>query len=50
MIQSGGILRELLVALPYAAFKEGTQQLIKRAPELTKYATKYIANKGLNRL
>ena len=50
MIQSGGILGELLVALPYTAFKAETQQLIKRAPELTKYATKYIVNKELDRL
>ena len=46
MIQSGGILGELLVALPYAIFKAVTEQLIKIAPKLTKYATKYIANKG----
>ena len=32
MIQSGGILGELLVALPHAAVKAGAQQLIKRAP------------------
>ena len=50
MIQSGGFYGELLVALPYAAFKEETQQLIKIALELTKYATKYIVNKGLDRL
>ena len=36
MIQSGGILGELLVALPYAALKARTQKLIKTAPELTK--------------
>ena len=41
MIQSGGILGELLVALPYATIKAGTQELIKRAPELTKQATKW---------
>ena len=29
MIQPGGILGELLVALSYTAFKAGTQQLIK---------------------
>ena len=50
MINSGGILGELLVALPYTAFKAGMQQIIKTAPELTKYATKYIVYKGLDRL
>ena len=30
MIQSGEILCELLVVLPYAAVKAGTQQLIKK--------------------
>ena len=44
MIQSGGILGELLVALPHAAVKAGAQQLIKRAPELSKYATKPVVN------
>ena len=34
MIQSGGILGELLVALQYAAINAGTQELIKTAPEL----------------
>ena len=50
MINSGGILGELLVALPYTAFKAGMQQIIKTVPELTKYATKYIVHKGLDRL
>ena len=50
MIQSGEILGELLLALPYAAIKAGTQELIKRAPELTRNATRYFVNKGINRL
>ena len=50
MIKSGGILGELLVALPYAAIKAGTQELIKRAPELTRYATRYFVNKEINRI
>ena len=39
MMQSGGILGDLLVPLQYAAIKGGTQELIKTAPELTKHAT-----------
>ena len=50
MIQSGGILGELLVALPYAALKARTQKLIKTAPELTKDTTRYFVNKEINRL
>ena len=53
------ILGELLVALPYTAFKAGTQELIKSSPELTKEAARseltkevarYFVNKGINRL
>ena len=50
MIQSGGILGEVLIALPYATIEAGTQELIKRALELTRDATRYFANKGMNRL
>ena len=50
MIQSGGNLGELLVALPYAAVNAGAQQLIKRAPELPKYVTKLVVNNWLDRL
>ena len=50
MIQSGGILSELLVALPYAALKARTQKLIKTAPELTKDTTRYFVHKEINRL
>ena len=50
MIKSGGILGELLVALPYAAIKAGTQELIKKAPELTRDASRYFFNKVMNRL
>ena len=50
LIQSGEILGVLRVVLPYAALKAGTQELIKRAPELTKGATRYFVNKGINRL
>ena len=42
MIQSRGILGEVLVALPYAVLKVGTQELIKRAPESTRDATKVL--------
>ena len=48
MIQSGRILGEFLVALPYAALKAGTQELIKRASELTNDATRHFVNKGIN--
>ena len=50
IIHSGGILGELLVALPLAAIKTRTQELIKGAPELTGGATKYFVNNGINRL
>ena len=50
MIHSVGILSKLLVALPYGALKAGTQELIKRSPELTKDATRNFINKGINRL
>ena len=39
MIQLGGILGELLIALPYAALKAGMQKSIKGVLELTKDAT-----------
>ena len=50
IIQSGGILGELLVTLPYAAPKTEPKELIKRAQELSKDATRYFVNKGKNRL
>ena len=46
IIQSGGILCELLGGIPYAVIKAGMEELIKRAPELTKHATKYFVKKG----
>ena len=49
MIQSRGILGELLV-VSYEALSAETQELIKRAPELTKDATRYFVNKGINKL
>ena len=42
-IQTGGILGGLLVALPYAALKSGTLELIKDP-------TRYFVSKGINRL
>ena len=45
-----GILGDLLVALPYAAIKAGTQELITREPELTRDATRHFVNEGINRL
>ena len=44
MIQSLGTLGELLVALPYPPLKPATHELIKRAPESTKDATRYFAS------
>ena len=49
MIQSVQILVELHVALPYAALKAGIQELIKRAPVLSKDATRYFVTKELKR-
>ena len=50
MTKSRGILLELLVALPYAALKAGTKELVKRASELTKDETRYFVNKRTDRL
>ena len=49
MIQSGEILGGLHVTLSYAALKAGTQELIQRVPQLSKDATRYFVNKGINR-
>ena len=46
-IQSGGILEVLLVALSYGILKAGTQELIKKEPEITRDVTKYFVNKGI---
>ena len=48
MIQSGEILRELLVVLPYAAVKARTQQLIKKKTEKNQHQN-YV-NMRQNRL
>ena len=48
MIQSEGILGELLVALLYGVLKAGTQKLIQGAPEVTRDVTKYFVNKEIN--
>ena len=50
MIQLWGTLTELLVGIPYIFAKEGTKQLIKRAPEITRYLTNYFVNKKINEL
>ena len=49
MIQSGEILGGLHVTLSFAALKAGTQELIQRVPQLSKDATRYFVNKGINR-
>ena len=55
MIQSGGILSELLVATPQAMFLAGKVALIKRislalklAPKLAEKGTECYVNKGIN--
>ena len=50
MIQSGGILGELLLGLPYELLKKGTKELIKRTPKINWDATRHIVNKGINKL
>ena len=50
MIQSGGILDELLVGLRYELFKVGTKALSKKSPEINKDATRYFLNKRINKL
>ena len=42
MIQSRGILGEVLVASPYGVLKVGTQELTKRTPESIRDATKVL--------
>ena len=46
-IQSRGILEVLLVALPYGILEAGTQELIKKEPEITRDVTKYFVKKGI---
>ena len=50
MIQSGGILGELLLGLPYELLKKETKELIKRTPKINWDATRHIVNKGINKL
>ena len=56
MIQSGGILGELLVGIPYAMLQAGKESLEKvislvpkLAPALAGKATEYHINKGINK-
>ena len=53
MLQSGGILGELLVAIPQTKFLTGKEALKKGtllAPKLAEKATEYYINKGINKL
>ena len=57
MIQSGGILGELLAAIPQAMFlsgrevlREGISLAPKLAPKLAEKATEYYINKRINEL
>ena len=49
-MQSGGTLPELLGGIPYIFAKEGTKQLMKRAPEITIGLTRYFVNKKISEL
>ena len=49
VIHEGGVLGELLVVL-YGTLKTGTQELIKKAPELTRVPTRQFFNKRIPRL
>ena len=49
-MQSGGTLAELPVGIPYVFAKEGSKQLIKRPPEITRGLTRYFVNKKLNKI
>ena len=55
MIESGGILGHLLVAIPQVVFLAGKEALkryislaSKLTPKLAEKATKYYINKGIN--
>ena len=50
MIQSGGRLAGLLVGIPYIFSKEGTNQLIKIEPEITRGLRRYFVNTKINEL
>ena len=57
MLQSGGILGELLVAIPQTKFLAGKEALKNStllapnlAPKLAEKATEYYINKGINKL
>ena len=50
MMQSGGILADLLAAIPQVMFHTGVQGFKKTAPELPEIATEYYVNKGINKL
>ena len=49
MIQSGGILTELIAAIPQAMFLAG-KEVLKAVLETTGKATEYYINKGINNL
>ena len=48
MIQSGGRLAGSLVGIRYIFSKEGTNQLIKIEPEITRGLRRYFVNKKIN--
>ena len=50
MIDFGGILDDLFVGLSYELLKAGMKELIKRAPEIIRDATRYFGNKRINKL
>ena len=50
MIDFGGILDDLFVGLSYELLKAGMKELIERAPEITRDATRDFGNKTINKL
>ena len=50
LIQSEGILADLIAAIPQVMFHAGMKAFEKAAPELAETATKYYVNKGVNKL
>ena len=50
MIDFGGILDDLFVGLSYELLKAGMKELIERAPEITRDATRDFGNKRINKL
>ena len=50
MLQSGGILAELLAVILQIMFHTGVKAFKKAAPDLTEIATEHYVNKRINQL